>query len=78
MFIIVPFISSTGLAIIAEADLRCGDFLSEESCRHKLVVSTSFWSWLLNVSSVLTSLKYTSIFFELLLRCVLADSSWEY
>ena len=63
MFIVVPIINSTGLAIVAEADLRCGDFLSEESCRHKLVVSTSFWSLLLNVSSVLTSLKYTAIFF---------------
>ena len=29
--------------IVAEADLLCGDFLSEESCRHKLLVSTSFW-----------------------------------
>ena len=38
-------------------------FLSEKSCRHKLVVSTSFWSWLLNVSSVLTSLKYTAAIF---------------
>ena len=37
-------------------------FLSEKSCRHKLVVSTSLWSWLLNVSSVLTSLKYTATF----------------
>ena len=49
--------------IVAAADLRCGDFLSEESCRHKLVVSTSFLSWLLNVFSVLTSLKYTATFF---------------
>ena len=54
-------INSTGLAIVAEADLRCGDFLSEETCRHKLVVSTSFWSWLLNASSVLTSLKYIAL-----------------
>ena len=38
-------------------------FLSQESCRHKLVVSTSFWSWLLNVPSVLTSLKYTATVF---------------
>ena len=57
MFIVVPFASSTGLPIVAVADLRYGDFLSEKSCRHKLVVSTSFWYWLLNVSSVLTSLK---------------------
>ena len=34
MFIVVPFISSTGLAIVAEANLRCGDFLSEKGCRH--------------------------------------------
>ena len=64
----VPFINSTGLAIVAEAELRCGDFLSEKNC-HKLVVSTSFWSWLLNNFSVLTSLKHTAIFFGLLMRC---------
>ena len=73
MFIVAPFIDSTDLAIVAEADLSCGDFLSEESC-HKLVVSTSFWSWLLNVSSVLTSLKYTATFFGLLMLCGFADS----
>ena len=38
-------------------------FFSEKSCRYKLVVSTSFWSRLLNVSSVLTSLKYTATIF---------------
>ena len=62
VFIVVPFINSTGIAIVAEADLRCDDFLSEKNCQ-KLVVSTSFWSWLLNVSSILTSLKYTATFF---------------
>ena len=61
MFIVVPFIKSTGLAIVAEANLRCGDLLSEKSC-HKLVVFTSFWSRLLNVSSVLTTKKYSDIF----------------
>ena len=31
MFVdVVPFISSTGLAIVAEANLRCGHFLSEK------------------------------------------------
>ena len=63
MFIVVPFISSTGLAIVLEADLLCCNFLSEKNCRHKLVVSTSFWSWLLIVSSVLTSLKFTALLF---------------
>ena len=63
MFIVAPFIDSTDLAIVAEADLRCGDILSEKSCRHKLVFSTGFWSWLLNVSSVFTYLKYTATIF---------------
>ena len=81
MFIVVPFINSTGLAIVAEADLCCGYFLSEKSCRHKLVVSTSFWSRLLNVSSVLTTKKYSdNLFwvFNVLKCCVYADGSWEY
>ena len=78
MLIVAPFIDSTDLAIVAEADLRCGDFLSEESCPHKLVVSTSFWSWLLIVSSILTPLKYTATFFVLLMRCMYADSSLEF
>ena len=56
VFIVVPFVNSTRLAIVAEAYSRCGDLLSEKIC-HKLEVSTSFWFWQLNVSSVLTSLK---------------------
>ena len=63
MFIVVPFISSTGLAVVAEADLLYGNYLSEKSCRHKLVVCTSFLFWLLNASSVLTSLKYAATIF---------------
>ena len=66
MIIVVPFINATGLAIVAKADLRCGDFLSEKSCRYKLVVSISFWSRLLNVSSVLTTKKKQRQFFGLL------------
>ena len=30
VIIVVPFINSTGLAIVAQADLRCGDFLFEK------------------------------------------------
>ena len=63
VFIVVPFINSSGSAIVAEADLRCGEFSSEKICRHKLVVSTSFWHWLLNISSVLRSLKNTATLF---------------
>ena len=64
MFVVVPILNSTSLAIVAEVGLRCGEFLSEKNCRHKLVVSTSFWSWLLNASSVLTSLKYAALLFS--------------
>ena len=78
MFIVVPFISSTGLAIVAGADLLCSIFLSDKSCRHKLVVSTSFWSWLLNASSFLTSLKYAALLFCLLMRCGHADCSLDF
>ena len=82
MFIVDPFINSTGLAIVAEADLLGGNFLSEKSCRYKLVVSTSFWSRLLIVSSVLTTKKYTAtIFFcvvYVLMRCGPAGGSWVY
>ena len=30
VFIVIPFINSTGLAIVAEANLHCGNFLSEK------------------------------------------------
>ena len=63
VFNFVSFISSTRLAIVAEADLLSSNFLSEKNSRHKLVVSVSFWSWLLNASSVLTSLKYAALLF---------------
>ena len=83
VFIVVPFLNSTKLKIVAEADLRCGSFfLSETNCRYKLVVSTSFWSWLLNVSSNLTTKKtHNDNFFwvvNVLMCCGYADTSWEY
>ena len=31
VFIVVPFIDSTGLAIVAEADLRCSDFFPKKA-----------------------------------------------
>ena len=37
MLIVVPFTSCTGLPIVAVADLRYGDLLSEKSCVHKLI-----------------------------------------
>ena len=81
MFIVVFFISSTKLATIAEANFLGGTFLVRKGCRYKSVVSTSFWSRLLNVSSVLTTKKYIDNFFgvvNVLMRCGYADGSWEY
>ena len=43
MFLVISFISSAVLAIFAEANLRCGDFLSEKSCRQ----STGSFSYFL-------------------------------
>ena len=34
MFIVFQFISFAGLVVVAEANLRCGGFFSEKSCRH--------------------------------------------
>ena len=44
MFIVVPFINSTGSAFVAEANLRCSDFLSEKVVVTALAVFLSFWS----------------------------------
>ena len=33
MFVVVPILNSTGLAIVAEADLLCGIFLSKKVVR---------------------------------------------
>ena len=52
MFIVVSFVKSTRRAIVAEANLRCGDFLFEKNCRH----STGSFSFFL----VLTTRHYLS------------------
>ena len=79
MFIVVPFIISTGLAIVAEADLLCGEFLSEKSCRHTMVVSASFWYWLLNVFFSFDMFEiHSDNCFGLLMHCGYADDSWYY
>ena len=42
MFIVVRFIRSIGLVVVAEANLRCGDFLSERVVVTVLAVFLSF------------------------------------
>ena len=76
MLIVINLINSNGAMVVVLANMRWSVFVSIKL--HKLVVSTSFWSWLLNVSSVLTSLKYTATFFGLLICCGNAEGSWEY
>ena len=44
MFIVVPFVSSTGLVVVAEANLGCGGFLSEKVVVTVLAVFLSFLS----------------------------------
>ena len=53
MFIGVPFIISTGLAIVAEANLRRGDFLSE---KFLFFFFLSFWSGLRDIPRVFINL----------------------
>ena len=70
MIIVVPFINSTGLAIVARRICAVVIFYPKKpkSCHHKLVVFTSFWSWLLNVSSVLSWLLNVSSVLSCLLK----------
>ena len=51
VFFDVRFIISPGLAIVEEANLRCGDFLSENFVVTVLAVFLSFLSWLPDISS---------------------------
>ena len=77
MFIVAPFISSTGLVVVAEEILRCGGFLSEKSCRH----SAGSFSFFL----VLTTRHYLSFhkferhscLFGLIVHFSLVKRTWE-
>ena len=62
VLIFVHFFIFNGVANVVPAKLRWSIFVSK-NC-HKLVVSTSFWSWLPYMSWVFTSLKYAATFFR--------------
>ena len=62
MFIVVWFIRSPGSAIVAEANLRCGDFSSEKIVVTVLAVF-SFLSWLPDVPWVFINLNNSAAFF---------------
>ena len=69
MFINVPFIKSTASAIVAEANLRCGFFCPNKSCRYS---TCSFPFFLVfTTRRILSSLKDTVAFGGLLMRCLM-------
>ena len=76
MFIVVRFIWSPGLAIAAEANLRCGGFLSE-----KVVVTLwaffSFWSWLPDFPWVFISLKDSAAFLGFIMHFLIVIGTWD-
>ena len=76
MFIVVRLIKSPGLAIVAEANLRCGDFLSEKVVVTVLAVF-SFWSWLPDIPWVFINLKTALPFLGLIMLCLLVNGTWE-
>ena len=75
--IVVPFISSTGLATVAEANLGCGDFF----VRKKL--SSQYWQFFFlfgldyHTFLVFINLKDRASFFGLLMHFLLVDVTWE-
>ena len=76
MFTVVPFISSTGLAIVAEASLRCADFV-----RKKL--SSQYWLFFFLFGPdyqkflVFENLKDRAAFLGLIMLCLLDNGTWE-
>ena len=73
MFLVVPFISSTGLAIVAEANLHCGDFLSKKSCRH----CTGSFSFFLVLTTKLSfhKLKDKAAFLWSKMHCLIVNGT---
>ena len=76
VFIVVSLIISTSLVIAAEANLRCGDFLSEKNVLTVLPVFLSFWSWLPDIPWVFRNLKGAA-FLRLIRHCLLVNGTWE-
>ena len=75
VFIDVRFIRSPGLAIVAEANLRCGDFLSGKVVT--VLAVFSFWSWLTDIPWVFINFKDSAAFLGLIMHCSLVIGSWE-
>ena len=76
VFIVVSLINSNRIAIVAEANLRCGDFLSKTSCPHSTARFPFFWSWLPDIPWIFTNLKGAA-FLRLTRHCLLVNGTWE-
>ena len=77
MFIVVPFIKSTGVAIVVEAKLRFGVFFPKKNCRHSTESFPFVWPSQLDIHKFFTNLKDSAAFFVLLLQFQLAYGTWK-
>ena len=77
MFIDAPFISSTRLVVVAEANLRCGGFLSEKSCRHSAGSFSFFLVLTTRHSLSFHKFERQSCLFGLIIHCSLVNGTWE-
>ena len=75
MFIVVSFINSTGLAIVTEANLRFGDFLSGKICRHS--TGSFFFGLDYQTFLVFINMKDRAAFLGLITHFLLVDFTSE-
>ena len=78
MFIVAQFISSTGLVVVAEANFRCGFFLSEKSCRHSAGSFSFFLVLTTRHSLSFHKFERQSCLFGLIMHCLLVNGTWEF
>ena len=67
----------TGLAIVAEATLHCGDFLFEKKCRHTTGNFSFFLVFTTRHSLSFLKFERQSCLFGLIMPCLLVEGTWE-
>ena len=78
MFIVVPFIKSTAVAIVAEAKLRFGVFFfRKKNCRHSTDSFPFVWPSQLDIHKFFTNLNDSAAFLGWLLQFQLAYGTWK-
>ena len=76
-FIVIPFTKTTRLAVVAEANLHCGDFLFEKSCRHSTGSFSFFLVFTTKLSLIFLKCGRKSCRFGLIMPCLLLNGTWE-